>query len=66
MYNSGSTEVSMKIQVLAISDTHLGEDCSVLSFPQGRQRLWEVLRKELGQGVKFDVEEMILMGEEES
>ncbi len=58
----------MKLEVLAISDTHLGEDCSLLSFPQGRQRLWDVLRKELGQkqlgeNEKFDVEEMILMGD---
>ncbi len=53
----------MKIEILAISDTHLGEDCSLLSFPQGRQRLWEVLHKILGGGRKFTVKEVILLGD---
>lgn len=34
----------MKLQFLAISDTHLGEDTSLLSFPHGLQRLWDALR----------------------
>jgi hypothetical protein len=37
----------MDLQILAISDTHLGEDTSFLSFPRGRQHLWQVLRSTL-------------------
>jgi hypothetical protein len=53
----------MEFKLLAFSDTHLGEDSSLLSFPQGRQRLWEVLRDKLGKGKSFDVEDVILMGD---
>jgi len=35
----------MNLKFLAISDTHLGEDCSLLSFPHGRQHLWRELRR---------------------
>jgi hypothetical protein len=53
----------MNLRLLAVSDTHLGEDCSLLSFPQGRRHLWEVLRDQFGQGGDFSVDEMILMGD---
>jgi len=35
----------MNIKFLAVSDTHLGEDCSLLSFPHGRQHLWRELQR---------------------
>lgn len=47
------------LKILAISDTHLGEDSSLLSYPHGRQHLWEVLQDTLGGGVKFNVEELV-------
>ena len=56
----------MRLKLLAISDTHLGEDTSLLSFPRGRQHLWETLRKCFGEGDKkkrFEVEEAILLGD---
>jgi hypothetical protein len=31
------------LKILAISDTHLGEDSSLLSYAHGRQHLWKVL-----------------------
>lgn len=55
----------MRLKLLAISDTHLGEDTSLLSFPQGRQHLWRVLGEHFGEGAqnKFDVDELILVGD---
>ncbi len=56
----------MKLKLLAISDTHLGEDCSLLSYPQGRQCLWEALAKlpfDRGDDNRILVEEMILIGD---
>ena len=62
----------MKLKFLTISDTHLGEDSSLLSFPHGRQRVWEALRGAFGEGDenhkfgkegRFDVEEVILLGD---
>lgn len=32
-----------KLKLLAISDTHLGEETSLLSFPRGLQHLWSTL-----------------------
>ena len=60
-----------RLQLLAISDTHLGEDTSLLSFPHGRQHLWKVLRQTFGTydpanpdaSRGFEVEQMILMGD---
>ena len=52
----------MRLKLLAISDTHLGEDTSVLSFPRGRQHLWETLRTQFGSGKKVEIEEMIADG----
>jgi UDP-2,3-diacylglucosamine pyrophosphatase LpxH len=56
----------MKLKFLAISDAHLGEDTSLLTFPQGRQRVWEALREAFGEGAenkRFEVEEAILLGD---
>ena len=57
------------LKILAISDTHLGEDCSILSFPHGRQHLWKKLRESFGgagkndNGEKFEIDELILIGD---
>ena len=32
-----------RLELLALSDTHLGEETSLLSFPRGLQHVWEVL-----------------------
>lgn len=55
----------MKLKFMAISDTHLGEDCSLLSFPQGRWHLWDALNETFGNsnGDRFDVDELILIGD---
>jgi hypothetical protein len=55
----------MRLQLLAISDTHLGEDTSLLSFPHGRHHLWKVLREHFGSGDedRFEVDELILLGD---
>ena len=56
----------MRLKLLAISDTHLGEDTSLLSFPHGRQHLWKILRKFFGEGQnndRFEIEEAILLGD---
>ncbi len=53
----------MRLKILAISDTHLGEDSSLLSFPHGRQHLWRTLRTILGGDGQVEVEEMILLGD---
>lgn len=51
----------MAIPLLALSDTHLGEDTSVLQFPEGRDRLAEALANEFGEGAEVD--ELILIGD---
>ena len=53
----------MDLRFLAISDTHLGEETSLLSFPQGRQHLWRVLRDVFGGGGRFLVEDLVLVGD---
>lgn len=56
----------MHLKFLAVSDVHLGEDTSLLSYPHGRQRIWEVLRETFGEGdteEKFEVDEVILVGD---
>lgn len=51
----------MNLQFLAISDTHLGEDPSLLNYPEGRVRLVEALGELFGKGAI--VEEVGLMGD---
>lgn len=53
----------MDLQFLAISDTHVGEDTSLLSFPRGRQHLWRTLLEKFGNGQKFNIKELILVGD---
>jgi hypothetical protein len=59
----------MKLKFLAIGDTHLGEDTSLLGFPHGLQRLWDALRGAFGErrpdgGTEpVEVEELILLGD---
>ena len=51
------------LKFLAISDTHLGEDTSLLTFPKGRQYLWKALQAQFGDEKTFDVEEVLLLGD---
>jgi hypothetical protein len=67
----------MRLKVLAISDTHLGEETSLLSFPQGLQHVWSTLVQEFWGNLfpEFDpdpkkdprkqveIEELILLGD---
>jgi len=59
----------MDLRLLAISDTHVGEDSSRLSFPQGRQALWKTLRQTFGtpgagpDNDAFTVDELVLIGD---
>jgi hypothetical protein len=61
----------MRLKLMALSDTHVGEDTSILSFPHGRQTLWAALRRAFGEPDPTDpgktkafwVDEMILMGD---
>jgi len=53
----------MDLKLLAISDTHLGEDTSFLSFPRGLQHLSEILLEKFGEGQKFTIDELILIGD---
>jgi len=55
----------MDLKFLAISDTHLGEDTSFLSFPSGLHHLWDTLRNKFGTGVnrEFTIDELILIGD---
>jgi predicted MPP superfamily phosphohydrolase len=67
----------MRLKVLAISDTHLGEETSLLSFPQGLQHVWSTLVHEFWGNLfpEFDpdpkkdprkqveIEELILLGD---
>jgi len=55
----------MNLKFLAISDTHLGEGCSLLSFPHGRQHLWRELRRAFSEDetLPFSVDEVVLVGD---
>ncbi len=50
----------MSLRFLAISDTHLGEGTSLLTFPQGRQHLLTALYNEFG---IRNIQELILVGD---
>ena len=65
-------EKAIDLKILAISDTHLGEDTSILTFPHGRQLLWRILREFFGgpkddpgdkYNGKFNIDELILVGD---
>jgi hypothetical protein len=57
----------MHLKFLAISDTHVGESNSLLSFPIGLQELWYSIRKYFGDGKtidnKIEIDELILNGD---
>lgn len=63
----------MRLRTLAISDTHLGEETSLLSFPRGLQHLWSTLRENpafwepvfpgFKEGDRVAVDELILVGD---
>ena len=53
----------MRLKMLAISDTHLGDSVSLLSSPTGRRHLAEELRRQLGGQGELEVEELILVGD---
>ena len=53
----------MRLKYLAISDAHLGEAPSMLSYPQGREHLGEVIRVQLGGGERIQAEQLILLGD---
>jgi Calcineurin-like phosphoesterase len=71
-------EATMKLKVLAISDTHLGEETSLLSFPQGLQHVWRTLAWEIWPALfpeeydsdpkrdprdQVEIEELVLIGD---
>jgi hypothetical protein len=57
----------MKLNCLVISDTHVGEPNSLLSFPKGLQELWYSLRNNFGNddplNTPLEVDEIILLGD---
>ncbi len=53
----------MRLKFLCISDAHLGEATSVLSYEQGRRHLADVIRYHLGGGNRVEAECLILLGD---
>ncbi len=53
----------MRLKFLAISDTHLGEATSLLTYSQGREHLCGVIREHLGSGGRVEAEQLVLMGD---
>lgn len=53
----------MRLKFLAISDPHLGEATSILSYEQGCRHLANVIREHLGDGERVKAERLILMGD---
>ena len=53
----------MRLKMLAISDTHLGDKVSLLSSSLGRRHLRETLREHLGFDGELEIEELILVGD---
>jgi hypothetical protein len=64
---------SQRLKLLAISDTHLGEETSLLSFPRGLQQLWQTLAKDkafwtpifpdFDPDERVQVEDLVLVGD---
>jgi len=62
-----------RLKLLAVSDTHLGEETSLLSFPRGLQHVWTTLREDpafwkpvfpdFEKGDKVMVDELVLVGD---
>lgn len=53
----------MRLKFLAISDTHLGEKTSLLSYPQGQRHVANTIREHLGGGGRVAVDTLVLMGD---
>ena len=53
----------MRLKYLCISDTHLGEATSLVSYEQGRRHLADVIRTHLGAGERVEAEQLILLGD---
>lgn len=53
----------MRLKFLAISDTHLGEKTSLLSYPQGQRHVANTIRDHLGDGGTVAVDTLVLMGD---
>lgn len=53
----------MRLKILAVSDTHLGDKVSLLSSPRGREHLCETLREQFGSDGELEIEELILVGD---
>lgn len=53
------------LKMLAISDTHLGEETSLLCFPHGRQHLWKTMHEvfDYPYDERILVEKLILLGD---
>lgn len=54
---------ALRLKFLAISDTHLGEKTSLLSYPQGRRHVANAIREHLGDGGRVPVDTLVLMGD---
>ncbi|CAN5662073.1 hypothetical protein BH24ACT22_BH24ACT22_06590 [soil metagenome] len=53
----------MRLKYLAISDPHLGDSTSMLTYSEGRRHLCEVIRTHLGAGEPVEAEQLILLGD---
>lgn len=53
----------MRLKFLAISDTHLGEKTSLLSYTQGQRHVADAIQQHLGDGERVAVDTLVLMGD---
>ncbi|CAN5583552.1 hypothetical protein BH24ACT21_BH24ACT21_08650 [soil metagenome] len=53
----------MRLKFLVISDAHLGEAPSMLTYQEGREHLRDVILDHLGDGQKVETEQLILLGD---
>ncbi len=55
----------MKLKFIAISDTHLGSESSILSYAAGVEHLWESVRAQFGlsRHEHLKVDELVLLGD---
>lgn len=53
----------MRLKYLAISDAHLGDATSMLSYAEGCRHLREVIRTHLGAGEQVETEQLLLLGD---
>jgi hypothetical protein len=53
----------LKLKFLVISDAHLGEAPSMLTYREGREHLRDVILEHLGGGEQVETEQLILLGD---